>query len=252
MEVSRLPGLTGAVLWLALPLLWMMPGCAARKAAKTVDTIVSPGSERLKVVARMDQAAVVFDEVMSSADKRVPDSLLKRAECVLILPGVKSYSLVVGAHWGSGFVSCRGRGGVGWTGPGAVEMKGGSFGLQIGERDTDLLLLVMNKRAERKLLDDKITLGVNASAAAGPVGRSVGAQTDLSMNAEILSWSRASGLFAGVSLQGAAVTGDNSTLRVLYGNGFTNRKALSNTIRRPAAAKNLLSVLTKYSPRAGS
>ncbi len=226
----------------------LMPACAKRAA---IDSIVSPGSPDLKVLAEMDQAAVVFDEIMSSDDKSIPRSILDRAQCVVIMPGLKSYSFVVGAQWGSGFLSCRGKRGVGWTGPGAVSLKGGSFGLQVGSRDTDLLLLLMNQGAEEKLLSNQITLGVDASAAAGPVGRSVGAQTDLQMNAEILSWSRASGLFAGISLQGAALRQDESTLQVLYGRATTNRQAITRR-KSPASAKVLLGVLRKYSPRAGA
>ena len=227
----------------------VLPACSKRKQ---IESILSPGSPALKLTAQMDQAAVVFDEIMSSGDKSIPMDVLRRAQCVMIMPGLKSYSFVVGARWGSGFLSCRGPKGGGWTAPGAVTLKGGSFGLQVGGLETNLLLFFMNRDAEDKLLSNQITLGVDASAAAGPVGRTVGAQTDIAMEAEVLSWSQSSGLFAGISLQGAALREDTDTLRVLYGKAITNRQVVRGRTRIPQSAKLLVSVLTKYSPRAGA
>ncbi len=235
------------LLYLALAL--SLSNCIKRK---TIDTIVSPGSPELKMIQRLDSAAVVFDEIMSSSDRQVPDAILRSARCVVIMPGLTSYSLVVGAQWGSGFIACRKPNGSGWRGPGAVSLKGGSFGFQIGGRETNLLLLVMNKNAEQRLLANQITLGVDASAAAGPVGRSVGAQTNLALQSEILSWSQSTGLFAGVSLQGAALREDSDALGVLYGKPVSNRDVMSGKVKTPRSAKLLMRVLNKYPPKLGA
>ncbi len=162
--------------------------CSSRHAA-LVNKITNPGSPELKLIVRLDESAAVFDQIMSSVDQGVPRDILDRAACVVIIPSMQTYSLIVGAEWGSGFVSCRKKKGVGWSAPGAVSLKGGSFGLQVGSQETNLLLLIMNRSAESRLLGNNFTIGLDASAAAGPVGRSVGAETNASLNAEILSWS---------------------------------------------------------------
>jgi lipid-binding SYLF domain-containing protein len=224
--------------------------CSCRHL-RIINKVTNPGSPELKLIVHLDQSAAVFDQIMSSVDQGVPLEILNRAECVVIIPGLQTYSLVVGAEWGSGFISCRKKKGVGWTAPGAVSLKGGSFGLQLGSRETNLLLLIMNKSAESKLLGNEFTIGVNASAAAGPVGRSVGAQTNASFNAEILSWSQSSGLFAGVSLQGAALRQDDATLQLLYNRAITNREVVEKQVRVPKIAQNLVGVLDRYSHIAG-
>ena len=160
-----------------------------------LNNVVNPGSPKLKIIVRLDQSAALIDEVLSSPDNGVPKELIDRSVCVIVVPGLQTYSLVVGAEWGSGFVVCRKRHGSGWSGPGAVSLAGGSFGIQVGTKDTDLLLFVMNHSAESKLLANDFTIGANASAAAGPVGRSIGASTNAVLRSEILSWSRASGMF---------------------------------------------------------
>ena len=234
---------------ICLGMMLIAPACSKHRA---IESVLSPGSPGLKLIAQMDQAAVVFDEIMSSGDKSIPAAVLQRAQCVVIMPGLKSYSFVVGARWGSGFLSCRGRKGAGWSAPGAVTLKGGSFGLQVGSLDTNLILFLMNKNAEDKLLSNHFTLGADASAAAGPVGRTVGAQTNIGMDTEVLSWSQSSGLFAGVSLQGAALREDNDTLRLLYGKDTSNQQVVAGRTRIPQSAKLLIGVLKKYSPRAGA
>lgn len=214
--------------------------------------VSNPGSRELRLVVRLDQSAAVFDQILSSPDQGIPQEILDRAVCVVIVPRLQTFSLVIGAEWGSGFISCRRKAGVGWTAPGAVSLKGGSFGLQVGSRETDLLLLIMNEGAESRLLANDITIGVNASAAAGPVGRSVGAQTNVAFEAEILSWSRSTGLFAGVSLQGVTIRQDNSTLQMLYSPQITNRDVVLGKVKIPKDAQRLSRVLDRYSPRAGS
>ena len=241
---KRIPPFPATCLCLAIG----MCGC---KYAPLLHKVTSPGSPELKLIVRLDQLAEVFDEIMSSGDNGIPDDIIERAICVVIMPGVRTYSFVVRAEWGSGFVSCRRKNGIGWTAPGAVSLKGGSFGLQLGSRETDLLVLIMNRAAESRLLANDITIGVNASAAAGPVGRSIGAQTNAAFDAEILSWSRSTGLFAGVSLQGATLRQDDSTLRVLYGRDITNRDVVLGQVKVPKDAQRLIRVLDRYSPRAG-
>jgi lipid-binding SYLF domain-containing protein len=178
--------------------------CSCRHGA-LVNKITNPGSPELKLIVRLNESAAVFDQIMSSVDQGVPRDILDRAVCVVIIPSMQTYSLIVGAEWGSGFVSCRKKKGGGWSAPGAVSLKGGSFGLEVGSRETNLLLFIMNRSAESRLLGNNFTIGLDASAAAGPVGRSVGSETNASLNAEILSWSQSSGLFAGISLQGATL-----------------------------------------------
>jgi lipid-binding SYLF domain-containing protein len=131
--------------------------CSKRRV---IGSILSPGSAELKLIARLDEAAVVFEKIMSSGDKSVPAYILQRAQCVLIMPGLKTYSFVVGAQWGSGFLSCRCKKGIGWTAPGRRHAEGGSFGLQVGGVNTNLLLLLMNAGAEDRLLSNQITIGV--------------------------------------------------------------------------------------------
>jgi SH3 domain-containing YSC84-like protein 1 len=223
--------------------------CSCRHAA-LVNKITNPGSPELKLIVRLDESAAVFDQIMSSVDQGVPRDILDRAACVVIIPSMQTYSLIVGAEWGSGFVSCRKKKRVGWSAPGAVSLKGGSFGLQVGSQETNLLLLIMNRSAESRLLGNNFTIGLDASAAAGPVGRSVGAETNASLNAEILSWSQSSGLFAGISLQGATLRQDDSALKVMYDREITNRNAVEGQTRIPKIAQNLVHVLDRYSRRA--
>src|SRR3954470_17092566 len=159
-------------------------------------------------VTRLNDAAAVFSEVMSAPDKGIPQEMLEHAHCVVIVPDLKTAAFVVGGKYGKGYLVCRNRGGVGWSAPAAVRIEGGSVGFQIGGSSTDLIMLVMNARGADKLLESKFTLGAEGSVAGGPVGRTATAQTDAQMHADILSWSRSQGLFAGISLQGATLRQD--------------------------------------------
>ena len=156
---------------------------------------------------------------------------------------------VVGAQYGKGFVSCRESGGKGWSAPGAVRVEGGSFGLQIGGSETDVVMLVMNDRGAAKLLSSQFTLGGEGEVAAGPVGRTASADTDAKMTAEILSWSRAHGVFAGISLQGATLRQDMDDNEALYHKRIENRDIVKGEVAPPPSAGRLISVLTKYSAR---
>ncbi len=199
--------------------------------------------------ARLQAAADVFKEVMGIPDKSIPQDLLNKAQCVIIVPGLKKGAFFVGAKYGKGFVSCRAKSGVGWGAPGSVRVEGGSFGFQVGGSETDVIMLVMNERGMKRLLTSKFTLGGDASAAAGPVGRSTQAETDAFMTAEILTWSRARGLFAGISLSGATMREDADWNNELYGRKITNREILTSTIAPPAPAQPMLAELNRYSSR---
>jgi SH3 domain-containing YSC84-like protein 1 len=197
---------------------------------------------------RLNDAAGVLSEVMSAPDKGIPMDLLARAECIVIVPGVKSAAFVMGAKYGKGFFSCR-KGG-GWSAPAAIRIEGGSFGFQIGLIETDLVLLVMNRKGAKRLLTDQFTLGGEGQVAAGPVGRSTTAQTDISMRAEMLSWSRARGVFAGISLQGATLRQDVNDNADIYGQRLRNKQIIYGNVAWPAQASELESVLRKYAGRA--
>jgi lipid-binding SYLF domain-containing protein len=167
----------------------------------------------------------------------------------VIILSLKKGAFIVGAKYGRGFVTCRKAGGVGWSAPGGVRVEGGSVGFQIGGSETDVVMLVMNERGAERLLSSKFTLGGDASVAAGPVGRSVTAQTDATMRAEILSWSRSRGVFAGVSLQGATLRQDDDANKGMYGKKSTNREIVTGDVTPPQDAAPLLAALNKYSSR---
>jgi len=203
------------------------------------------------VEKRLEAAATVFSEVMQSPDKAIPQELLDRAQCIVVVPGMKSGAFIFGAKYGKGFLSCRKKSGVGWTSPGAIRIEGGSFGLQIGGTETDVILLVMNERGAQRLLSSKFTLGGDASVAAGPVGRNATAQTDAYMSAEILSWSRSRGVFAGVSLQGSTLRQDSDDNKSLYGKSIENKDIVTQEVPPPKSAERLLALFNKYSSRKG-
>lgn len=198
---------------------------------------------------RLQNAAIVLQEIMAAPDQVIPQELLDKSHCAVVIPGVKKGAFIVGATYGKGYFSCRAKSGQGWTAPGTVRIEGGSFGLQIGGSETDVVLLVMNERGARKLLSSQFTLGGEASAAAGPVGRTAKAETDALMRAEILSWSRARGIFAGISLQGATLRQDLRDNRELYGRTLENREIIEQQLPVPAAAQEFISLLQKYSPK---
>jgi lipid-binding SYLF domain-containing protein len=199
--------------------------------------------------ARMQAAADVFVEVMRTPDKAIPQDLLNKSQCIIIVPGLKKGAFIVGAKYGKGFVSCRSKSGVGWAAPASIRVEGGSFGLQAGGSETDVIMLVMNQSGMNRLLTSKFTLGGDVTVAAGPVGRSTQAETDAFMTAEILTWSRARGLFAGVALSGATLREDSEWNEALYGRKITNREILTSTIAPPAAAQPMLDELNRYSSR---
>jgi len=198
---------------------------------------------------RLKDAADVFSEIMRTPDKGIPQDLLAKAQCVVIVPGLKKGAFIVGGEYGRGFVECRRSSGVGWSAPAAVRLEGGSFGFQIGGSSTDLVLLVMNRSGMRKLMPDKFTVGVDASVAAGPVGRTAQAETDAQMAAEMLAWSRTQGVFAGIALKGATLRPDESENAALYGRKMNTREVVTSAMAPPAAAHPLIADLDRYSSR---
>ena len=201
-------------------------------------TAAAFASERaIKVDDRLDASAETLTDMMKASDHGIPHDLIDKARCVVVIPGMKKAGFIFGAEEGSGFAVCRQHGGSGWSAPAGMRSEGGSFGFQIGVSDTDVVLLVMNEGAMKRLLSDKFTLGGDASVAAGPIGRSATAQTDAELQAEILSYSRSHGLFAGISLSGATLRPDGDTNKELYGHDATNREILTGDFKTPAAAR---------------
>jgi len=197
---------------------------------------------------RLKDATEVFHDIMATPDKSIPQDLLEKSQCVVVVPGLKKGAFIVGGEFGKGFVTCRKDSGAGWGPVAAIRVEGGSVGFQIGGQGTDVVMLVMNKHGVDELFKSKFTLGGDASIAAGPVGRQASAQTDAYMTAEILSWSRSKGLFAGVALKGATMRPDESDNKELYGRKMTTREVMSDSsLQSPAAASGLMAELNRYS-----
>lgn len=193
---------------------------------------------------RLKTAATVLSEMTASVDTGIPQSLLAKAQCVVVIPGVKKAALGVGGQYGRGYISCRTAGH--WSAPGAVRIEGGSVGLQIGGADTDVIMLVLNDRGVDRLLSSKFTVGADASVAAGPVGRQAQAQTDATMMAEILAWSHARGVYAGISLQGSTLREDATENKDLYGREMSNKDIVKGATGIPRGAGALMDALAKY------
>jgi lipid-binding SYLF domain-containing protein len=198
---------------------------------------------------RLRDAAAVFSEVTAASDKGIPQELIENAHCIVIVPELKTAAFVVGGKYGKGYLSCRNKGGAGWSAPGTIRIEGGSVGFQIGASSTDLIMLVMSERGADKLLSSKFTLGAEGSVAAGPVGRTATAQTDAQLHADILSWSRSQGLFAGLALEGATLRQDLDDNATLYGRKLENRDIVTTGVRVPKAAAKLIALLNRYSPK---
>lgn len=192
----------------------------------------------------MRQSAEVFNEIMSAPDKSVPQEILEKAQCIGIVPNLKRAGFVFGAKYGRGVLVCRDS--QGWSAPSIIRIEGGSVGFQIGAGETDLLFIVQNKSGEEKLMRDKFTVGADISAMAGPVGRTGEAETDAEMRAEILSYSRARGVFAGASLEGATMRPDKTENHELYGIATTQRQILTGRVAHPADSGVLYSALRHY------
>ncbi|MGA3129062.1 MAG: lipid-binding SYLF domain-containing protein [Candidatus Korobacteraceae bacterium] len=205
---------------------------------------VAVASDRGDDVSRTRKAAQVFKEIMDTPDRGIPHDLLESAKCIAIIPGDVKFALIFGGSYGRGVASCRTA--HGWSAPMFVAIEGGSVGYQIGGSSTDLIMLFMNDHALHSLLSDKFKLGADASVAAGPVGRKAAASTDLKLNAEILSYSRSKGIFAGVSLDGAVLQADKSGDQALYGDNVDRHDILDGKVPVPKSAMGLIQELRDY------
>jgi lipid-binding SYLF domain-containing protein len=210
---------------------------------------VQAADKEIKVDDRLSAANIVLGEMMRADDKGVPQDLLNRAECVVVVPSVKKAGFIVGAKYGKGFAVCHKPSGRGWAAPMAIIVEGGSFGFQIGASETDAILIIQNESGMKKLLQDKFTLGADASVAGGPVGRDLSAETDAQMHAEILSYSRSRGLFAGLSLSGATLRPDSDDNTAMYGPTVSPKEILAGDVKATASAAPLLHRLDKYAVR---
>jgi SH3 domain-containing YSC84-like protein 1 len=200
-------------------------------------------SEKLK--SRIDESATVLAEIHKAPDKDIPQELWDRATCVIVIPSVKKAAFVFGGEYGKGLMSCRkGKGGA-WSAPVFMQLEKGSWGLQIGAQSIDLVLLVNDERGMKKLLGNKVTLGAEASVAAGPVGRDARAATDAQMKSEILSYSRAQGLFAGINLSGGVLKPDNDDNEEVYGKKITPTAILTGSTAPPAATSGFMKALLR-------
>lgn len=215
---------------------------AAATVALTVQFL--PGRAMADTPGRLADAAETVNSLSVAPDKDIPADLLKKSQCIVVVPSMKKGAVVVGGEYGRGFASCRTANG--WSAPAAVKVEGGSFGFQIGGAETEVVMLVMNKKGVDRLLSTKFTLGGEAKVAAGPVGRTGTAQTDAAMTAEILSYSRTRGVFAGVALSGATLREDDSANKDLYGKEMNNRTILTGGVESPAGANAFLSAIRHF------
>ena len=197
---------------------------------------------------RITDASKVFGEIMAAEDSRVPEWVLERAHCMVIIPSAKQGAFIVGAKYGKGVTLCRREGG-GWSAPSATQIEGGSFGFQAGGGEVDYILAIMNAEGKEKLLKNEFTLGAEAGVMAGPIGRAAKAETDAQMRAKILSYSRSRGVFAGIALQGGTLRDDQSDNKAVYGREMTAQEILSGKVPAPAEARELIAQLSKYSWR---
>jgi len=201
-----------------------------------------------KLDARIDAARTVIQEIMATPDKSIPDSITRKAVCIGVIPGVKKGAFLVGAEYGQGVVTCRT--GDGWSGPVFIRLEGGSFGFQVGGQNTDLVLVAVNDKGFQDLLHDKFKIGADASAAAGPVGRDAQASTDIEMKAELLTWSRAKGIFAGIDLNGASISQNTDDTTKLYGAPHGFDQILHGSVPAPPASTPFLQTVGRYFRRA--
>ena len=215
--------------------------------AGSMSTAAFAADREIKVDDRLDASAETLTDMMRASDHGIPHDLIDKAHCVVVIPGMKKAGFIFGGQYGRGFAVCRRHGGSGWSAPAGMRSEGGSFGFQIGASDTDVVLLVMNDGGMKHLLSDKFTLGGDASVAAGPIGRSLTAQTDVELQAEMLSYSRSHGVFAGISLSGATLRPDDDTNKELYGHDVTNREILTGNFKAPAAARKFERALNRES-----
>jgi lipid-binding SYLF domain-containing protein len=205
---------------------------------------VFAASDKAALDERLENARIVIDEVMQTPDKGIPDGIVKQATCIAVVPSLKKGAFIVGAQYGQGVVTCRT--GRGWSGPVFIRMAGGSFGFQIGGQGTDLVLVAVNDKGLQDLLKSKFKIGGDASASAGPVGRTAQASTDLSLRSELLTYSRSKGLFAGIDLDGTTVSQNTDDTTLLYGAPHTFEEILKGNVLPTEDSKPFLRTIAKY------
>lgn len=216
--------------------------------AMVLSAVSSWAIDKAEESDRVENAAKVLNEITATPDKGIPESIMKNAKCVAVIPSLVKAGFVFGGQYGRGVASCRTANG--WSAPAPILVGGGSWGLQIGGEAVDLVLLVMNDKGLQSLLNSKFKLGADASAAAGPVGRQAQADTDVAMKAEVLTYSRARGIFAGVTLNGAVVKQDDDATRVLYDKDATYQSILRGEVKPPSEAAEFMAALKKFSNQA--
>ncbi|MGA2694495.1 MAG: lipid-binding SYLF domain-containing protein [Terriglobales bacterium] len=204
--------------------------------------------EQTDIEKRIDASATVLNEIMGTPDKAIPDKIMNDAKCIAVIPSMVKIALVFGGNHGKGIATCRTS--DGWSAPAPITITGGSWGLQLGGQAVDLVMIVTNDQGMQHLLSSKFKLGADASAAAGPVGRDAAADTDWKMKAEVLTYSRARGVFAGIDLNGSAITQDKDETKILYGKTWPFASILSGKVPKPAGSGTFLEAVRKYSHQA--
>jgi len=220
---------------------WKSAVCSVALVASTMPAMAA---DKAKLDERLSDAQHVVQEIMATPDKAIPSQILSGASCVVVIPAYKKGAFIVGAQYGQGMATCRT--GRGWSAPVFVQLAGGSFGFQIGGQSTDLVLVAMNQRGLQHMLTNKFKIGGDASAAAGPVGRSAGASTDWKLNAEFLTYSRSKGLFAGINLDGSVLSQNSDDTRTFYGNAIPFKTILSGNTPTPPSARPFVSTVARH------
>ena len=206
---------------------------------------LADASDKATLDQRLNDAKTVITEIMQTPDKAIPDSVMESAKCVAVVPSVKKAAFIVGGEYGQGVVTCRTA--HGWSGPVFIRVAGGSWGLQIGGQETDLVLIAVNDKGMQDLLKSKFKIGGDAAASAGPVGRNAGASTNWKLQSELLTYSRSQGLFAGVDLNGVSVTANTDDTDAFYGGQHTFEQILRGRVATPAAAEPFVRTMARYS-----
>lgn len=209
----------------------------------------SDDKEKSDIDKRIQNAATVLNEIMATPDKAIPDKVMNQAKCIAVVPSMVKIAVGFGGNHGKGIATCRTADGK-WSAPAPITITGGSFGLQLGGQAVDLVMIITNDQGMQHLLSSKFKLGADASAAAGPVGRDAGADTDWKMKAEVLTYSRARGIFAGIDLNGSAITQDKDETRVLYEKFVPFDEILEGKVRAPEMAEPFLAAVKKYAGQA--
>jgi lipid-binding SYLF domain-containing protein len=228
----------------------MYPNVLILSVASLTFVLPALASDRESDIARVEKATRVFREIMATPDKAIPRDLLEKAKCIVIIPGEEKAAFIFGGNYGKGVAACRTA--SGWSAPMFVAVGGGSFGFQIGASFTDVVMLLMNDHALHSLLGDKFKVGADLTVAAGPVGRQTSANTDIKLDAEILSYSRSKGVFAGISLDGAVVHADRSGDQAVYGRDVSHEQILGGRVTIPESGRRLIEELGSYSTNGGS